>query len=543
MKKTHLILLGILLLAFLVRIPGIHQSIFGDEWRIQYAIKTANPAGLSEDFEMPPMSIWVYNLSTQIFGFSTSSFRFASVILGLASILLVYLMGKEVYGEAAGLIAASLMAFSAYHVFASLILEFNSTFLTFGFLFTLLFYIKYIKEQKNIYLALTGVGFAISILSRYEAVLLIPLLFIDSWFEKDLKTAIKVVFATGIIGLIIYSIFPLLSFITNSNQFITTIIRGSNMTSTLREVNIFAMLIQYLYSALWLLPFLVFAIIGLKQPRKHTKWLVWISLIFAFYTFIVQDNTKPLDRYFGILTPALALIGADVIASVKWKKIDAFIIAVFGIISTAIFYFLNSIGSSIPFSDKSAFITNALSLSWNFLIPFNGGSGPVGFYISFAMIASAVIISSFSIITAFFSRKHFKKAIALLIITFIGFNIIMINEFVGFHQHADVDKVEKDAVSYILQHSELKQPIYIFRNWGLRTYLEDRYSQFVSLDFFHDNEKDASAFKEQFEQGGTILYVDFPVLGNGPLKQAIYACKEIHELKDNNIKLGAILAC
>ena len=59
------------------------------------------------------------SLSFQIFGESGWALRLPAVLFGVASILALYLLGKEVAGSVEGLLAAALMAFSYHHLWFS----------------------------------------------------------------------------------------------------------------------------------------------------------------------------------------------------------------------------------------------------------------------------------------------------------------------------------------------------------------------------------------------------------------------------------------
>lgn len=90
---------------------------------------------------------------------------FAQIILSLISIFLVYKIGKELFSEKIGFIAAVLFSLDLHHlIFVYYIL--TETIYTTVFLLALLFYIKAIKNNQLKYFLFTGILYGISSLIR-----------------------------------------------------------------------------------------------------------------------------------------------------------------------------------------------------------------------------------------------------------------------------------------------------------------------------------------------------------------------------------------
>jgi len=118
---TRLILAGILLLAFILRLPGFQESLWYDElWSTH--IKVGSLATLMRTISAdlhPPFYEWIMFVWIKVFGDSEVSVRTPPLIFGLLSILLSFAIARRVIGERAALIAAFLLAVSPPHIWYS----------------------------------------------------------------------------------------------------------------------------------------------------------------------------------------------------------------------------------------------------------------------------------------------------------------------------------------------------------------------------------------------------------------------------------------
>lgn len=113
----------ILLLAFILRLVGINQSLWLDEAINVVAAKnldflsfvTKYPIG---DYHPPGYFaiLWVWS---HLFGFSEMAVRFPSVLLGVGTVFFTYLLGKEVFSRKVALLAALFLAVASLHVYYS----------------------------------------------------------------------------------------------------------------------------------------------------------------------------------------------------------------------------------------------------------------------------------------------------------------------------------------------------------------------------------------------------------------------------------------
>jgi hypothetical protein len=106
---------------FLLRLSQIHQSLYGDEvWSYQdiaghsllSVISTVHTGA-----ENSPPLFFVLAWASAKLGDPTIWIRLPSLILGTATIPLIYLLGRETVGRTAGLIGAAVLAFSPFSIY------------------------------------------------------------------------------------------------------------------------------------------------------------------------------------------------------------------------------------------------------------------------------------------------------------------------------------------------------------------------------------------------------------------------------------------
>ena len=111
---------GLTIVAFLLRLSEIRQALFGDELIL---FRVVNDRGLGDvltivhDTESTPPLHFVLAWAAAQIGDPTVGIRVPSLILGTATVPLVYLLGTRTVGRVAGLIGAALVAIDPYAIF------------------------------------------------------------------------------------------------------------------------------------------------------------------------------------------------------------------------------------------------------------------------------------------------------------------------------------------------------------------------------------------------------------------------------------------
>jgi hypothetical protein len=120
--QTRLAVAALTVIGFALRLEGLDQSLYGDEG---YTLGIVDGQGFGDVISAvhdtsitPPLHYALAWLAVQA-GDASVTVRLPSLILGTATIPLVYLLGRQVAGAGAGLVAAAIVALSPFALFYS----------------------------------------------------------------------------------------------------------------------------------------------------------------------------------------------------------------------------------------------------------------------------------------------------------------------------------------------------------------------------------------------------------------------------------------
>ena len=191
MIKNNLIkilLILILVLAVVVRIyrlDSVPPSISWDEAAVGYNAWTISEYGKDEygkSFPLTfksfgddkhPVHIYSTAIFVKLFGLSEFTTRLSSAVFGILNILLIFYLGKTLFkNEWMGIVAATFLTISPYHIQFS---RFNHevTVTLFFFLLGLLLFFKGIESNKYL-LPISFLSFSIDLLSYHSAKVVVP---------------------------------------------------------------------------------------------------------------------------------------------------------------------------------------------------------------------------------------------------------------------------------------------------------------------------------------------------------------------------------
>ena len=171
-KNEWLLLLVIILGASFVRLWDLGANGFNNDEAI-YGGQAASLAGY-EEFEKhfsiyrahPLLLQYMVSIIFGSFGVLDNVARVVPAVLGILTVLVTYLIGKQLYYTKVALIAALVLALLPYHVILSrqVLLDIS---LTFFFTLTLYFLVRYIKKPQDIqWLFLVGASAGLTFLSK-----------------------------------------------------------------------------------------------------------------------------------------------------------------------------------------------------------------------------------------------------------------------------------------------------------------------------------------------------------------------------------------
>jgi len=124
-SRQNCVLLSIIVLAALLRFYHIDfQSVWLDEL---HTMNEADPAAtftgvysnIQQGEQMPPLYFYMVHYLFKIFGYKTIVARLLSAVLGCISIYAIYLLGKALFSQRAGYVAAILLSVNYFGLFYS----------------------------------------------------------------------------------------------------------------------------------------------------------------------------------------------------------------------------------------------------------------------------------------------------------------------------------------------------------------------------------------------------------------------------------------
>lgn len=184
-NKAKYILIGILIFAFITRIYNLNspKNEYFDEVYHAFTAKVmmhtdANkawewwntpPEGFAYEWTHPPLAKLGMVVGMRIFGENSFGWRIPGALLGVGSVLLVYLLAKILFkDEVTGLLSATVFSLEGLPLVMSRI-GMNDSYLLFFVLLSIYFFIK----KKDFW---SAVSFGLAISSKWSAIWAIPIL-------------------------------------------------------------------------------------------------------------------------------------------------------------------------------------------------------------------------------------------------------------------------------------------------------------------------------------------------------------------------------
>ncbi len=361
MQTKNLALILIILLGTFLRVYHLNQGdVLGDEALLGFrsvgltdfdeAPKQTTPLEWFDGnipwwtklsfHDHPPLVFWIQHSFISVSGETAWAFRLPSAIFGIASIYLLYLLGKSLYEKKVGLLAALLLAVNSNHVYISRI-GLQESYVIFFILLTIYAVIRTTKNPR--FFLLVGASLGLGLLTKYTAIILIPLclvylliynrgLFKSRFFYFGAGIALLIVSPIIVYNLMLYSAVGhfdfQLSYIFGQHPKIWQENPGKQIGSFLERLTIFPTRLFLTYSPFFLISFfsgLAWLMISRvrKKPRNikdkttPSDTIVFLSLTFLTILIIAIG---PSYRFITMLAPVMALTLGTTFAAVTAKK-------------------------------------------------------------------------------------------------------------------------------------------------------------------------------------------------------------------------------
>ncbi len=569
MEKKEIIFLSIvMMIVFIGQLFIADRVLFGDDYI--FAELAENNEFFFTENAHPPLPVWSDILITEILPLTNRTMRLTSIIFATLTIPLVYFLGKKVSGEKAAWIAAVLVGLSAWHIRAS---QMNSGsdggMFTFFFYLTLYYFITVVETSQTKDKIATGIAFGLTMLSKETGVLLIPICGIYSLYtlwkteknqqKEECKKAVKHCIGILLIAGIVWSIFPLLDLIYNNGQSINAILERATSAVSERAaaysywfMSVFSAFKLFIWSGplLFFLP--IVCILKKKEWKQEWKqewiWVILLIVSVLFY-FVITPPNLDRTRYLMITIPALVILGAKYIEekTAEWKKREWFLVGVCSIIIFIAFFLMNQNTVIVSYESQQNPIALLKQGNLNFSIPVFTETDNSGFLLHFGIFVAAYGITALACLLLFAKNKTIGKiALIIFLSVSIGYNCIIVEAY-GLHWS---NPNYSDGVKEIIQYAEenqLKEPLYLFKNYELQWYLRDKYQNFVSdYGISETDPVKIEALNGKLQsKGGTVIFTDMPPMDKEGLlwKTINEKCVTEHVVEDKGVEIGYVFSC
>lgn len=324
-KRSNVVLLGILLLALILRIIYLDsKSLWLDEATNIYE---AGKNILSRDMTLPPLYFTFMHFWLAI-GNSELTVRFPSVVLGVLSVLIIYEIGLILYSEKEALISAFLLSISQTAIYFSQEARYYSLFIALSLL-SVYFFLRMEERPTGFNKTLFLVFIALDFYSHYFTVLLLfVFVFFKIWKYKKDKTGMNemrsFLILAGVFLLLIAPAVPV--FLSEAaGRAGTSYIRFASQTYLSSDFikSIFTYLIvNEFYAGESVLPYVLLGLFlygifsSLKHYEKSAVFLVmWLFIPIASALVLTGIISNLHIRYLVFVLPALLLISSRGIAA------------------------------------------------------------------------------------------------------------------------------------------------------------------------------------------------------------------------------------
>lgn len=549
-KKVFILLVVLFVVFLMIRLPAIYSPYHQDEYKwVQYSHPEITPPGTVPH---PPLTELIYAKTLgPLFG--DDNFRLIPLLFSIANLFLIFYLAKNIFdpfdksrANKTAFWVASLFTVSFYSILASLMVDVDGAVMPFFFLIMMIGYYKLRILNKNNWgwLVLVIIGAIGGFMVKMSGALPIAALFIDFLIEKgifsDKKRVLKYLglgflVAACLVGILFLAkyVFPFFNL-----EYSLKYWKHFADSSSFLDRGWLQTLIQFTKSIFYTSPLLLLPLFFIDKEiwKKARPLFLFLFIGLVFYLLVFDFSIGALDRYFEFLIVPLCLISGAIFAKLmdKGVKIAKKEIVIVSFISVAIFLFqfLNHV--TPPLYPKTDWLNRIISLKWDFLFPFMGGSGPVPFYVSFGFIALMWIFGLVLVIPAFL-RKNIKKQI-LIGVLILGslYNLAFIEEYLFGKINGSSPQLVYGAVEFIKNNDDIKSLRVYNDNGGFDVMKVGKYGKRLYLDpKFYMNQSGALLKADK----GFYLVVNIPHIDSDTAYGRYFlSCNIIYNQKSGEIE-------
>jgi hypothetical protein len=407
-------------------------------------------------WEKPPLFIWMQVLSMKIFGINEFAARFPNALCGIATLIIIYNIGKKLYGHRFGIIwvisfAGSILPFLYFK--SGIIDPWFNLFIFCG----IYFFIRFTSYKNMIHLILSAFSIGLAILTKGPVAFLIFLLVVLIYWVLNrfrLPLSLKNILVFSLIVIVVGGFWFLLQILSGNLSIIKDfIIYQVRLFKTEDAGHGGFLFYHFVILLLGVFPASVFALNSLfsnkEADSEKQEFLKWMKIIFWVILILFTIVRTKIVHYSSLCYFPITYFAAITIYRFicEKKKLPAFIHITISIIGTVYIIILSAFPFLIKnkelFIDfiKDKFAKGNLNASVNW----------TGFesFISIVMVIGIILFIIYS------RKKQIMKAVVWLfgsLIIFICLTLIVfIPKIEKYSQRAAIDFFDsiKNGNAYI----------------------------------------------------------------------------------------------
>lgn len=522
--------LVLIALAFLaLRVPGLELPLHQDEYKWPMIVNPATNYGTN--IPHPPLSQFIYQTGGAIVGYDVH-LRFIPLTFGFANLFLLWYWLRMRAGERAALWAAGLFALSYYSILASLMVDTDGQIMPFFLLLALIAYERARSDPR--WFAAVGLACVMGFLVKTSFILVIGALAADMLWERraELVSRRVLIYAWwgGAMAAALAATLAVTQYLFPFFNLATSLAYWQHFVSL--DHNWFQVAIQAAKAAFYLSPLLVLLPLwGTREVFERVRPLVFLVLFgLLFYLVIFDFSVGALDRYLQFLIIPLVSFAAVYLAQqVALARYRVF--ALVGCVAALGIFALQFAPHAVPsLYPKAAWIGRILSLRWDMLYPFSGGSGPLTFYVSFLVIGISWLLSAATVMLGWW-RPMLRPALLLVLLPVaFAYSMIFTEEYLFGKVNGHAPGLVARAAAHIAADPAITRVVVYNDNGGDEVRKTGKYEKrlYTSPDFdWRDKARTMNAFS------GHYLVIDTPPVDPASMFAAYFAtCIPVYQDTD-----------
>jgi 4-amino-4-deoxy-L-arabinose transferase-like glycosyltransferase len=269
-------------------------------------------------FDKPVLFNWLGAISFEMLGFTELAARLPAAILGLACVLLTYLLGRRMFGSTVAFLGGLVLATSGLFLVLSRAVQYDMV-LTFFTTLSLFFFYSGVADEKNRrrYFLLFYVAAAFAVLAKGPLGLVLPALVIGPYLllTKRLRLLREIRIGWGVLIVLVIAAPWYILMSMRNGDYLSHFFLGQNLgyftSAESRHPEPFYFYLLVLPGLLFpwtsLLPLAIYRPLWDAESRSRDPirfLLLWVIVPFLFFSVAVSK----LETYLLPLFPALALL-------------------------------------------------------------------------------------------------------------------------------------------------------------------------------------------------------------------------------------------